>query len=338
MKKILFLFAITVVALTACDNRDEPVPVPVEDTNNLYLAANGLTGFPEAIYDLDGNTIYRSEEGDHIKSLVADGSDWYAVILKTDGASHVVKNGKTIYKTGETIWCFDVENGSVYTVQESKVMNTVWVNKDFQRLYELPDNVYYNTFTVEQGNVVMGIYDENASYWNNGEITPVVGLDDGFDWIYGIDKKGDNMLITYSGINNRKYMYWWNGTSQELPAGFCPSMSRIVNGHAFILGQKKTSSGIGGVNGVPAVIIDGVETLLSEQKGFAAVQVAQQGMDTYILVNDVRSDSGRSMLYRNMQQVTMPSNIVIPQELLQHYSQYGTMISLTELGIIDIAS
>ena len=91
------------------------------------------------------------------------------------------------------------------------------------------------------------------------------------------------------------------------------------------------------MNGVPAVIIDGVETLLSDQKGFAAVKLAKQRMDTYILVNNVLSDSGRSMLYKNMQQVNLPINIAIPENLLKYYTQYGTTINAVELGITDIA-
>ena len=304
MKKLLFLFTIPLLAMISCTNGDEPAPVPVDDTT-LYMAVNGLTGFPEAIYDLDGNTIYQSEEGDRIKSLVAEGSDWYAVILKEDGATHVVKNGETIFMTGETIWCFAVEDGIVYTVQESKLLNEIWVYKNFRRLYEVPSNVYYNTFSVDHGNVAMGVYDEKPCYWYNGEIIPIEGLENGFDWVYGIDKKGDNMLITYQDITTRKYMYWWKDSHEEMPVGFRPSMSQIVNGHAFILGQKITSQSVGGVRGCPAVMIDGVVTILSnDDRDCEAVGLASHDMDTYILVNN--PSAVYSTVYKNMQPINLP--------------------------------
>ena len=335
MKKFLLLSAIAVLALTSCSSDDEPKPEPVGDST-LYLAANGLTGFPEAIYDLEGNTIYQSEDGDRIKSLVAEGSDWYAVILKADGASHVVKNGKPIYTTRETIWCMAVENGSVYTVQESRVLDLVWVNKDFQHLYEVPNTVYYNTFTVDHGNVIMGVYDATACYWCNGEFIPVDGLEDGFNWVYGIDKSNDDMLITYEGINNRKNMYWWNGTSYELPVKFIPSMSQIVNGHAFILGRDASTQGVGGISCFPAIVIDGVETVLSnEEIGYTAVALATHDMDTYILTN---SDSRYSLVYKNLHPIKLP-DVKTPYSVGpygSHYNQNG-MTNLSALGIKDIA-
>jgi len=303
MKKLLFLFTIPLLALISCTNGDEPVPGPIGDTT-LYMAANGLTGIPEAIYDLDGNTVYQCELGDHIKSLVAQGSDWYAVILKEDGATHVVKNGETTYMTGATIWCLAVEDGSIYTVQENRVNNTTWVCKDFARIHEVIGAVLHNSFSVDHGNVAMAVFYE-PDYWYNGEFIPIEGFEGRIENVYGIDKKGDDLLITYQDINTRKYMYWWKGTCGEFSIGFRPSMSQIVNGHAFILGQKLTSESPAGVQGYPVVVIDGVETALSnDNRGYSAVGLASHDMDTYILVNN---PSGYySTVYKNMQPITLP--------------------------------
>ena len=340
MKKVIFLL-FGVLALASCTKEsDAPVFPNVQPTGEtMLLATQGFPGYPEMIFDIKGDTVYLCEDTEHhILSLTTEGSDWYARLSNDAGNYCVVKNGETVYSTPRVIADMAVEGGIVYTVEVDKQDDTRWVYRDFMQLYELDKKVNYNTFFVQDGNVFFTINTLRPYTWWNGRTISFEGIDEGFAFTYGMDRTNDDILIVYQGYTTRRDKYYWHSAVHDLPEKFAPWTCRIVNGHAIVLGQEKTSSGIGGVNGVPAVIIDGVETLLSEQKGFAAVQVAQQGMDTYILVNDVRSDSGRSMLYRNMQQVTMPSNIVIPQELLQHYSQYGTMISLTELGIIDIAS
>ena len=102
MKKLLLLFAIAMLALISCTKGDEPSPEPVGDTT-LYMAANGLTGFPEAIYDLQGHIIYQCpDETYSIMSLTSEGSDWYAVLKTDDGIFSVVKNGKTLTDTEYT--------------------------------------------------------------------------------------------------------------------------------------------------------------------------------------------------------------------------------------------
>ena len=112
MKKILIIL-LGLLELASCSNGDEPKPEPSGDAT-LYMAVNGLPGFPDKIYDLEGNTIYECEEGGNIQSLVAEGSDWYALIKEND-TFFVVKNGSKIISGEGQIWCFTIENGFVYT-------------------------------------------------------------------------------------------------------------------------------------------------------------------------------------------------------------------------------
>lgn len=343
MKKF-FLILIGVLAMTSCTTDDTEPLVPDEQHGehsiggSMLLATPGFPGYPEMIYNSEGDTIYQCDDiQSQILSLATDGGDWYAQLSHDDGTYSLVRNGETVYTTPRVIATMAVEGGIVYTVEIDKQDDTRWVYRNFQQLYELDTNVNYYTFNVQDGNISFTVNAERPYTWWNGRTYSFEGLDEGFGYTYGMDRNGTDVLILYEEYNSRQYKYYWNGTVHDLPERFNPTTCRIVNGHAFVLGRKLTSSGVGGMNGVPAVIIDGVETLLSDQKGFAAVKLANQRMDTYILVNNVLSDSGRSMLYKNMQQVNLPSNIAIPENLLKYYTQYGTTINAVELGITDIA-
>lgn len=327
-KKLMTLL-LAMLALTAChDSKDEPVPEPVEKTT-LYLATSGFPGYPEFIVSLEGDTVYQCEDEEStIHALVTDGNDVYIVIHQEDGMFNVLKNGNSIHMIEEKLWGFTVEDGIVYTVQENESSNTIWLCKNFERLYEVPNNAYYFTFSVDHGNVAMGVYDEKPCYWYNGEIIPIEGLDGGFNWVYGIDKKGNDMLITYQDIPTRNNMYWWKGTRHDLESWFSPRCSRIVNGQAYILGKKITQQGVGGVDGVASAIIDGKETIICDMVGSSAEQIVVDGEDAYILVR--RGSGSSTEIYKNMKAITLP-NVEVPDFYKPYY--HADRCSLGDIGI-----
>ena len=340
MKKILFLLTGILIWTSCSDGGNEPIdPVvcPVEET--LLLATEGFPDYPEMIYDLHGDTIYQCEDVEcHIQSLLTDGGNWYALLSNSNGSYCVVKNGETILTAASTIHSIEVENGIVYTVQESTQDNTLWVYRDSECLYELDRNVNYNTFYVQDGNIRFTVNAERPYAWWNGRTYSFEGLDEGFGYTYDIDKNGYDILILYQSYGTGTNKYYWNGGVYDLPETFIPSTCRLVNGHAFIMGQDKSTGGVGRERfGVPAVIIDGVETVLSDVLGYTSVQVAAHGIDTYILVKYANGGISRSMIYMNLQYLALPNNIVIPDELLRYYTQYGTSIDLGHLGITAIA-
>lgn len=344
MKNYLFIL-IGLLALASCTNEgDEPRPNPTGG-EDLYFATHGFMGHPEMIYNLDGETIYQCAEDGHILELLSEGSDWYASIANQDGSYSVVKDSTTIYTTQETIWCMAVENGIVYTVQENTTDNTYWVYKDFERLYELDRNVNFNTICVSNDIVTFTVFASKPYTWINGRTVgyggPDSGLEEGFGYTFGYDRSGYDVLITYESSQvGGKYMYWWNGKNYELPQTFIPSASRLINGHAFILGAEITAFGVGGAHYVPAVFVDGMKTILNEEYDFKATQVVADGMDTYILVNDVDGNFRRSRIYKNLQRMTLPENITIPEDIREYYEMLfydGKTISLDNLGITAIA-
>ena len=340
MKKILFLL-IGLSILASCTNADyeptSPEVSPVEET--LLLATQGFPGYPEMIYDLQGDTVYQCVDAEcHILSLKAEGRDWYALLNNSNGTYSVVKNGATALTTDATIFCMKVENGIVFTVQENKADNTLWVYRDSERLYELDRNVNYNTFFVQNGNITFTVNAEKPYTWWNGRTYQFEGLVEGFGYTYEMDKNGLDILILYQDYRSEANKYYWNGAVYDLPDTFIPSACRLVNGHAFIMGRDKTTSGVGSSRfGVPAVFIDGVETVLSDMLGLKAVQVVSQGIDTFILVKYADGGISRSMIYKNLQYLALPNIIVIPEDLRKYYTQYGTAMNLGDLGITDIA-
>ena len=344
MKNYLF-FLIGMLALVSCTNEsDEPRPNPTGG-EDLYLATHGFMGHPEMIYNLDGDTIYQCAEDGHILELLSEGSDWYASIANQDGTYSVVKDGTTVCTTQETIWCMAVENGIVYTVQENTADNTVWVHKDFERLYELDRNVNFNTICVSNGIVSFTVSASKPYTWINGRTVEFGGLnsapEEGFGHTFGCDRSGYDVLITYESYQvGGKYMYWWNGKNYDLPQTFIPSASRLVNGHAFILGAERTTLSPGGAHYVPAVFIDGMKTVLNDEYDFKATQVVADGMDTYVLVNDVGGNFRRSRIYKNLQRMILPENITIPEDMIEYYDMVfydSKTISLDNLGITAIA-
>jgi len=346
MKNYLF-FLIGLLALVSCTNEgDEPRPNPTGG-EDLYFATPGFPGYPEMIYNLDGDTIYQCAEGYHIVELLGDGSDWYASLRTEDGIHSVVKDSTTIYTTQETIWCMAIENGIVYTVQEDRSESTFWVYKDFERLYELDRNVNFNTICVSDDIVSFTVFSTTKPYvWINGITVefggPNSAPEEGFGYTFGCDRSGYDVLITYEGaLNDGKYMYWWNGKNYDMPEMFFPSTSRLINGHAFILGAIRRTLSPGGAHYVPAVIIDGMVTILNDEYDFAAKQVVADGMNTYILVNDVSGRSNWSLIYKNLQCMDLPNNIVVPEKLRKYYAQNlnddGATTTLVNLGITAIA-
>ena len=346
MKKLLTLLLIGLLALSSCTT-DIDEPLPSGDTT-LYMAARVLPGLLEAIYDLEGNMIYQSEDGDQIKSLVAEGRDWYALIIKEDGNFYIVKNGLKILTGEGFVWCFTVKGGSIYSIMENSD-HEVWAYKGwesqqdegswyFQQLFKVPDDRLYNTFLVHDGSIAMAILGSTPSISIDEAICPLDEyLDHGFGYVYGIDFYAGSWLISYEDYQTRKNMYWWKNVNYECPTNFLPTASYIVNGHAFILGKKYTSQGVGGLHGVPAVLIDGIETILSNELiDFRAVSLASHDMDTYILVKEDATNT--SVIYKNLVPIKLP-DIKTPYDVdLYGATDYQDRITQFQyLGINAIA-
>ena len=346
-KKLFCLLAVAVLSLTSCTDGDEPTPTPTGG-GSLYLATRELSGFPARIFDQHGNTIYKCEEGECIRWLVAEGSDWYALITRNDVTYRVVKNGKKIYGSDGKIWCFAVENGAFYLVLEDND-HKVWACKGWesqqdkeswycQQLFEVNDGRLYNTFMVHDGAITMAMGGAEPAITLNETIHPMNEyLDHGFNWVYGIDNYAGTWLITYEDFETRKNMYWWKNAINECPQYFQPTTSRIVNGHAFILGQKTSSQGVGSIYGLPAVLIDGIETILSDDlMGFEAVGLASHGIDTYILVS--HSTGSISCIYKNLKAIRLP-DVKMPYVLSPYGSNYSQdgKTNLASIGITAIA-
>ena len=89
------------------------------------------------------------------------------------------------------------------------------------------------------------------------------------------------------------------------------------------------------------VLIMSLQLLLSDEYDFAAKQVVADGMDTYILVSDVSGRSNWSLIYKNLQCMDLPNNIVVPENLRKYYAQSldddGATTTLINLGITAIA-
>ena len=344
MKKSLLLFAIAMLALISCTKGDEPSPGPAGGAS-LYMAVRELTGVPASIYDLQGNTIYTCDKGESIQSLVAEGSDWYALITRAEGTYRVVKNGEKIYASDGKIWCFAVEHGAFYLVLEDD-KGSVWACKGWesqqdkgswycQPLFEVNKDRLYNTFMVHDGSITMAIHGATAGISIHGADCPLSELDHGFNWVYGIDFYAGYWLITYEDFETRKNMYWWKDVNYECPQHFQPTASHIVNGHAFILGQKTTAQGEGGIYGLPAVLIDGIETVLSDDLlGFEAKGLTSYGVDTYILVS--HSTGSISCVYKNLHAIRLP-DIKLPYSVGHYGQNYSEKTNLGALGITAIA-
>jgi len=346
MKKLLKLLLIGLLALSSCTtDKDGPNPMPSGDTT-LYMAS-GFVGDPEFIVNLDGDTVYLCEDEEcRIQSLVAEGSDWYALIIKEDGNFYIVKNGLKILTGEGFVWCFTVNEGSIYSIVENS-NHEVWAYKGyesqqdkgswyFKQLFKVPDDRLYNTFLVHDGSIAMAILGSTPSISIDEATCPLDEyLDHGFCYVYGIDFYAGSWLITYDDYQTGKRMYWWKNINYKCPAYFQPITSCIVNGHAFILGTKSTIHGVGGLRGVPAVLIDGVETILSNDLiDFMAVSLASHGMDTYILVKDA---TNTSVIYKNLVPIKLP-DIEMSDYYKKVFSWYqdGKM-NLSEVGIKNIA-
>ena len=173
--------------------------------------------------------------------------------------------------------------------------------------------------------------------WWNGAIVEFEGLDEGFGYTYGISRTDDDALYVYQGYLSGKYKYIWNDIKSELPEKFVPTSSYIVNGHAFILGEKIISQGVGGFEGLPAVLIDGIETVLNnDHPGYRAVSLASHGVDTYILVNN--SAGAPSLVYKNLQPINLP-DVTTPYSVTPYGSDnYTGKSNLSMLGIKAIAT
>ena len=94
MKKILIIL-LGLLALTSCSNGDEPMPDPYNGgygSCDLYVATTGFPWHPEMICSIHGDTIYECAEGAHVLSLLAEDSDWYALLKTDDGVYSSVKN------------------------------------------------------------------------------------------------------------------------------------------------------------------------------------------------------------------------------------------------------
>ena len=75
MKKKLTILLLAMLALVACDEKDEPTAAKIDADSDLYLVVNGWEELDNAvIYSASGDTVYVAVGG-HIYGLETEGSD-----------------------------------------------------------------------------------------------------------------------------------------------------------------------------------------------------------------------------------------------------------------------
>ena len=316
------------MGLVACEeNGDEPTPAKVDDVD-IYLAVNGWEDLDKGvIYSADGDTIYITEEGQHIHRLAADGSDWYAII--SEGGDNgprfaVLKNGQRLFSTDQYIYDICVEKGNVYTLRSLNPNGSIeqeWVYRNQEQIYEIDCYEYFSIqMVVENGHVTLApYYTPTPRYWIDGQFVIMQGIDGKLEYCF-IDKVGDDVLVGINGTNRCPTGYWHNGNFyNDIPDRMSINAVKLVDGKVILAGSVVVGQGGSGVKTAPVIVNDGKEY----RTDGTVARLRAYGKDLYHLCN-----SSLSQIFKNMKPVPL-GYIEVKNERYQDV--FGDRINLSQI-------
>ena len=323
---------LALLALAACDEKDEPTAAKIDADSDLYLVVNGWEELDNAvIYSASGDTIYVAVGG-HINNIETDGSDWYALIVDSDEEnrrSHIIKNGQELFSTDEDIHSLCVDGGNVYTLRDKMMdwhIEYQWVYKNQERIYQIDANEYFSTqMLVDNGHITLEpYYSPTPRYWQDGQFVAMQGLEGELEYCT-MDKVGDDILLGFSGEHG-KYGYWRNGQLFNNPInGLSINGVKLVNGKVILVGTVVVSQGVTGVNRASVIMIDGKEY---RPEGTTR-RMRRYGKDFYILTK-----SNLSQVLKNMEPIPL-GYVNVKNEQFQEV--FGDRMNLSEMPISDFA-
>ena len=325
-KKLMTLL-LALLALVACDSKDEPVPDGKVEGDIYVLVGSYDCDF---VYNLDGDIIYSSPEGSHIASLQAEGSDWYALVKYDNQHNEIIKNGKYVMSTTQEITEFGVGNGKIFTLQRVKRGDDTYlwgVGEDNKPLYQLSENKFYSyrnlmVYSEEFSPLYkdhcyfffLEFNEDNGSSllskFYNYETTKIDPIELVYGYVTSCDFTPGGFIYCYEDWDTNKNIYSWNDEKREL--GFIPTQVRVFDRKPYVLGSKATKQTGSGATREPVVVIDGVETILRTdflpRDLVDGVKMLQHGDDTYILA------TGRdcSCIFKNLEPIEVKAKIPNP--------------------------
>jgi hypothetical protein len=324
MKMIILILLVGLLGLAACEeNGDEPTPAKVDDVD-IYLTVNGWEDLDRGvIYSANGDTIYITEEGQHIDRLAADGSDWYAGLVDENHVYHVIKNGQELFSTDETVFSLCADSGNVYTLRAREVdwrVEYEWVYKNQERIYQIDTGEYFSTqILVKDGHITLApYYSPTPRYWQDGQFVDMQSVEGELEYCC-IDKVGDDVLIGFNGMNGLRG-YWRNGNYyNDIPDRMSINAVKLVNGKVILAGSVVVSQGVSGVKTAPVIVNDGKEY---RTEGTVAKMIVN-GKDLYYLCN-----SSLCQIFKNMKPVPL-GYIEVKNERYQEV--FGDRINLSQI-------
>ena len=328
-KKLMTLL-LALLALTACDSKDEPTP-DGKVKSDVYVLVDSYDH--DFVYNLDGDVIYSSPEGSHIASLQAEGSDWYALVKYNDRPNEVIKNGQSVFTTSQEITEFGVGNGKVFTLQRTKrdedtYQWSFW--EDRKPRYQLTQDKFYSyrnlmvyseestilykdhcyffflEFTVDDGSRML-------CQFYNYQTTKLDTINMVYGYVTSCDFTPGGFIYCYEDWDTNKNIYSWYDEKREL--GFIPTQVRVFDRKPYVLGSKATKQTGSGTTREPIVVIDGMETILRTdflpRDLVEGVKMLQHGDDIYILA----TGRGCSCIFKNLEPIEVQAEIPNPDYL-----------------------
>lgn len=327
--KKLMTVLLTLLALAACHNDDEPNS-PDVNKGNIYLAVSNPSDIGDMVITAKGDTVYQCDPFTWIARFLADGRDWYAVTHQFNGNDHIIKNGNIIYTITEEERVINmcVDDGNIYTLQEPyyEPVRQEWLCKNFTHIYSLPYGQFESTQVVaHHGDVALApSHSREACYWRNGEFIAMQGLEGSLSMGL-IDTDGDDVLIGINVDKNDRTGYWRNGTYSKLDSTIIRQV-KLFGGKSYILGTRYTTDvpnpyygGAIRITSDAIIIVDGQEQVLrTGDKNNQAMSMIQYNNDNYILVkeylqemrgNKTETIERKSFIYKNMKPMKLGDDI-----------------------------
>ena len=350
MKKILFLMLSSLLALAACnDKEDEP-----GENEPIRILLSVFTSVHRYIYDTHGKLVYECPDGYRITNMAAEGKDWYCSLKSNSGPDYrVVKNGNELFSTSGDIASLCVENGDIYTLQLEWSDKYTWrVFKNQTQLYEYDDAVCrLGEMSVDHGDLIARAYHRDfqkvqnghtiyyPTYWLNGEFIALPAYEDDL-YVSHIVKQGrDTLAILINSIYgaSRHKDYWWrNGVVHQLTDGynrFNSTATMLSDGYGYIAGNR---------SGEVILLINGKEYKLNAPNDHSPIRMRRHGYDVYTLTSSPdftlpTRDKTRACLFRGVQPIAIDGKITVSDMPdINHSNVYNlTEVSISDFVVVD---